>query len=91
MKVGKECEINKLVIPILLQLKLNFLREILKDSNGRYWELAHKLLTHHTHCKSEKLCVMGQVRKHCLNLSHQHKTKHLIKIYIYGVWNKWGK
>lgn len=93
MKDGKECEI-KMVIPVLLQLQLNSPRELSRDFKAEtlkhcYWELAQKLLTHHTHYKSTFLPshvgrwnIMWRGpgwKTFCVNPSHQHKIKYRIK------------
>lgn len=93
MKYGKECEI-KLDIPVLLQLQLqlNSPKEIRRDSKallpGTGTEITnspHPLLKS-TFLPSRvgrcniKWCGPGW-KTFCLNLSHQHRIKYLIKTY----------
>lgn len=84
MKSRKECEI-KLDTPILLQLNEIQLSEgDTQRLKQCYWDLAQKLITKPHPLKestffsshvgrSKKLFGVGQVGKHCLNLSHHTK------------------
>lgn len=82
MKGREEREI-KPVILVLLKLKFNFLRDIPKGFKARLPRIGTEITTSPHPLQEyflplpfreeEKGCGAGQLGKHCLNLSHQHK------------------